>query len=262
MSTSRPEPPQQRLPLLPVRIRRVIGGHGEELIGTTVYCRLHETSVAVTECEACDHFHALHFDAATRTTSVACHCEPEPPGPSAEAAHRDAHRGPVDPETPLSDIMTKTVICVGPETPLDDVLNLLMLHSISGVPVVDSQGHAVGFVSRADLLRAAQERGDTAEMRVVTARPRDSDPLGVEPGSHVYEPVSVTAGEVMSPVVLALHESSNIAQGAAIMAFEGVHRLPILGDHGEVVGIVSALDILRWLGRRSGYLIPSPHHHA
>jgi CBS domain-containing protein len=40
------------------------------------------------------------------------------------------------------------------------------------------------------------------------------------------------------------------------MAFEGVHRLPVVSDGGEVVGILSALDVLRWFGRRAGYLIP------
>ena len=61
----------------------------------------------------------------------------------------------------------------------------------------------------------------------------------------------------MSPVVLSVHESCNIGQAAALMAFEGVHRLPVVGDLGEVVGILSSLDVLRWFGRRSGYLIPN-----
>lgn len=244
------------LPHLPVRNRRVIGGSGEELVGTSVYCPIQEKSSAVPECEKCERFHALHFDVETRTTSVVGRCEAAAPTPAEEAALRDAVGGIPDPRTPLADIMTRTVICVRTDTGLDEVLDLLVRHSIGGMPVVDAQGHALGIISRADLLRAQHERGDTEEMRAVTARPHDSDPPGVERGSHLLEPSSITAGDVMSQVVLALHESSNIGQAASLMAFEGVHRLPVVADGGEVVGILSALDVLRWFGRRSGYLIP------
>jgi CBS-domain-containing membrane protein len=37
------------------------------------------------------------------------------------------------------------------------------------------------------------------------------------------------------------------------MAAEGVHHLPVIGDHGRVVGLVSTLDVTRWLARQSGY---------
>jgi signal-transduction protein with cAMP-binding, CBS, and nucleotidyltransferase domain len=40
------------------------------------------------------------------------------------------------------------------------------------------------------------------------------------------------------------------------MAFEGIHRLPVVGASDQVVGLVSSLDVLRWLAQRSGYLVP------
>jgi CBS domain-containing protein len=93
----------------------------------------------------------------------------------------------------------------------------------------------------------------------VSARPTERDRLDLEPGLRVYEPAPLTAGDVMSPVAFSLPESSNIGQAAALMAFEAVHGLPVVADAGEVVGIVSALDILRWFGQCSGYLIPPVH---
>jgi CBS domain-containing protein len=221
-----------------------------------VYCPIVEKSVAVAKCEACARFHALHFDAETRATSVTCACNDATPGPAEEAALRDAVGGPLDPLTPLADIMTKTVVCVRPDTSLDEVLELLGRHAFGGMPVVDEAGRAVGIVSRADVLRAHRERGDTEEMRLISARPQERDRLDLEPGIHIYEPAPLTARDVMSPVVLSLHESCNIGQAAALMAFEGVHRLPVVADDGEVVGILSSLDVLRWFGRRSSYLIP------
>jgi CBS domain-containing protein len=171
-------------------------------------------------------------------------------------ARREATAHAPDPSTPIAEIMTQTVHCVRPETPLDEVLDLLVRHSISGVPVVDTCGRAVGIVSRADLLRARQEDGETSEMRPVTAMPRQHDGSDFGLGMYVLEPVSVTAEAVMTPVVLALPESANVGQAAALMAYEGVHRLPVVADGGEVVGILSAIDVLRWFGSLSGYFIP------
>lgn len=57
-------------------------------------------------------------------------------------------------------------------------------------------------------------------------------------------------------MVFTLPESASLSKAAALMAFEGVHRLPILSNDGKVVGILSALDVLRWLAKQQGYVVP------
>jgi hypothetical protein len=47
-----------------------------------------------------------------------------------------------------------------------------------------------------------------------------------------------------------------ITRAAAIMAFEGIHHLPVLGWSGSIVGMLSSLDVLRFIGQASGALIP------
>jgi CBS domain-containing protein len=123
--------------------------------------------------------------------------------------------------------------------------------------VVDAEGQLLGTVSRGDILRAEQESRDTEETRQVSAWPRARD-VALEAGMHVEETVPATALDVMSLGPLALNERSNIGQAASLMAFEGVHHVAVVADRGDVVGIVSALDILRWFGQHSGYLIPAP----
>lgn len=255
---------QPRFSRLTVRARHTLSADGEEAITSTVYCPVQERSVAVVECEACSRFHSLHFDPAARTTSVACHAEVAGVAPEEEAALRDAVGGPPDPATPLADIMTKEVVCVRADVGLDVVRQLMVERGFGGVPVVDADGKPVGIVSRADVLRAERETGEGEEGIRVTAQPKQRDDIGLGPGFHLYEPAKVTAGDVMSPLVLSLHESSNIGQASSLMAYEGVHRLPVISDDGRVVGILSSLDVLRWFGRRSGYLIPpnNPRKHG
>lgn len=45
-----------------------------------------------------------------------------------------------------------------------------------------------------------------------------------------------------------------IARVAALMAWEGIHRLPVCGPAGDVIGIVSTRDVARWVARVTGQL--------
>lgn len=239
----------------PIRSARIVGDDGEESVVATVYCPLKERSATVPECEACHRFHALHFDAVARTTSVVCHSGPASRGEERADPPRGVG-GPVNPEMPLANIMTRDVVCVRPEITVDEISALLVRHGISGMPVVDAEGRPIGMVSRADVLRAAQERGDTGESERLTLRRDEVPPLDMDQGFHVVEPVKTTARDIMTPVVVQMHESASIRQAASLMAYEGIHRLPVTSDDGKVVGILSSLDVLRWLGRCCGYLIP------
>jgi CBS-domain-containing membrane protein len=55
-----------------------------------------------------------------------------------------------------SDVMQREVITVTPGTRVDEALRLMARHHISGLPVVDETGAAVGMLSEGDLLRRAE----------------------------------------------------------------------------------------------------------
>ena len=66
-------------------------------------------------------------------------------------------------ERTARDLMTAPIVSVGEETKIGEIARLLAAHRIKRVPVV-RDGHLVGIVSRADLLRALEAapagRGD------------------------------------------------------------------------------------------------------
>jgi len=121
--------------------------------------------------------------------------------------------------------MTKDVILVGPELRVEDLQELLLAKNISGVPVVDDAGKPIGMVSKTDLLG----RKGTLD--------------------------GVKVADIMMRTAFCLSENESIAKAAGLMAFEGVHRVPVVGARGSVVGVVSPLDIMRWLARQNGYPI-------
>jgi predicted transcriptional regulator len=142
-----------------------------------------------------------------------------------EAEAVKAPRKPAD-LTPVSEIMSKDVIAVRPEVGVDDLEELLLASGISGAPVVDDLGKPIGIVSKTDLIH------------------RKNAPSG---GGKVRD--------VMMRTAFCLSENESIARAAGLMAYEGVHRVPVVGARGMVVGVVSPLDVMRWLARQYGYPI-------
>lgn len=54
----------------------------------------------------------------------------------------------------VSDVMRKEVVTVSPEASLWEAASLIERHGVRRLPVVDNEGHLVGIVARADLVRS------------------------------------------------------------------------------------------------------------
>ena len=152
----------------------------------------------------------------------------------------------------VATIMSRTTYCVRPEVSIETLASLLLDHRMSGVPVVDDKGLPVGVVSKTDLLRHLHERGDTPESNE-TRPPADVAALG--PGFHATRVDSTTVADIMMPVVFAVEQDVRIVEAAALMAGEGVHRLAVVDDQLAVIGIVSTLDVVRWVAEQAGYSV-------
>jgi CBS domain-containing protein len=151
------------------------------------------------------------------------------PTGSKQPSATSASRGSSPAETAVSEVMTHQVICVAPDVTLEALLALMIERAISGVPVVNERGLPIGIVSKTDLVRHRYENGNT------------------EPADEI------TVSDLMLPIAHTLLESAPLSHAAALMAWEGVHRLPICSEEGDVVGILSALDVVRWMSQKEGY---------
>jgi CBS domain-containing protein len=154
--------------------------------------------------------------------------------------------GSAEPEARLNasiaEVMSKNVISVSPSLSLSELILLLVDHGISGCPVVDQNGRPIGVVSKTDLLHESYEDADQGE----NARP------------FAYSS-SMTVGQVMNSPAVTLSTKATVADAARLMTVENVHRIPVVSDTGVVIGIVGALDILRWLSFGRGP-VPAAKH--
>jgi CBS domain-containing protein len=64
----------------------------------------------------------------------------------------------------------------------------------------------------------------------------------------------------MSPVPITVAASDSIGEAAARMAKHGLHRVPVLGADGKLNGMLSAIDVMRWLAHSDGFSLPGDTH--
>ncbi len=161
--------------------------------------------------------------------------------------------------TPVSAVMRREFVCAREDVSVESLAAALLDRGLSAAPVIDGRGRPVGYVSTSDLLRAFCEAGDAAEWQVEGPLSRgdaSGDRLELGAGFHAEPPARGTAAEVMTPFAFAVDENASLARAAALMAFERVHQVPVVSRSGRVVGVATAVDVLRWLAQQHGYLVP------
>ena len=207
-----------------------------------VECPRHEQAVPLEHCLKCDESHGLQL---VGDNSLFLECELEPD--DGKRDRRSAAR------VPLSDVMTRDVVSVPPATSIETVVWLLLHRGFGGAPVVDETRGLVGIVTATDLLRAQME-GEPPGWSSDTVAGHEV--LDEAPEVTVRTLSGLTAADVMTPVVHTLPERAPIAVAAALMVDGRVHRIPIVSreDPTVVVGLVSSIDLMRWLARSAGYM--------
>jgi len=222
---------------LPITRRRIMSTHGV-FEREMVLCPSREQMVEAKRCEKCLNGGTVEEEGGV---PVAIHCRMTKRVSRRTTFERKLATMLGD-HTRISTIMTASVLCLTSDVSVDAAAAMLMEANVSGAPVVDAEGMPVGVVSRTDLLRERLERGDVVE---------SSAPLPDElrSGFHLdgASASTATVGEVMTPIAFTLVQTESLSTAAALMATEGVHRLPIVDDDGHVVGILSTLDVMRWL---------------
>ncbi len=132
---------------------------------------------------------------------------------------------------PVTAIMTRDVMCVRADFPAEQVIDLIVDNYIGCLPVIDEDGCPIGMITKRDLVEPFASQ--------VRLRRVPSD-----------EPA--TASMIMLPIALSLDEHATVLQAAAAMARQDMHHIVVVSPKGRVVGVVSSLDIVRWLVRNDG----------
>src|SRR5688572_26599359 len=137
-----------------------------------------------------------------------------------------------------ADLMTTNPQSLRQDATVAEAAAFLSTRGFSAAPVIDEAGRPVGVVSRTDLLH---HHGQKA-VRLLAA-PLGRGDGGSEPGDAA--PVL----DVMTPAVFCVHTDTPAAKVVDKMLALNVRRLFVVDGAGVLVGVVSAFDVLRGLGR-------------
>ena len=177
----------------------------------------------------------------------------------------------------IREIMTPNVVTLGPDDTLRDAIGVLDAERISGAPVV-ARGELLGVLSTSDILTfeaanpGVPTEDDTRvqDPEVGTDEPRKDETHPVSAyftdiwdnaGADVLERMRTTASpewdvlnehvvsEAMSSGVRSVQAQASLADAAAYMLDERIHRVLVL-DGDRLVGVVAAIDFLQAIAGR------------
>lgn len=126
----------------------------------------------------------------------------------------------------VRDVMATDLLLVTVGTPLPEAAAMLAEWRISGAPVVSRSGKPIGIVSRGDIL--------------------DPRHQGV---AHAVE-------DVMTRVLYAVRPGDTLVSAARLMTAEHIHRVLVADEDGRLVGLVSAMDVVRVVAESESHDAP------
>jgi len=129
----------------------------------------------------------------------------------------------------VNEYMTRLVISVRPHTGIREAFFKMKENHIRHLPVVDANNKLIGIISDRELRRPdwVDESRDIA---------------------HVYYlEDELSVGDVMIKNVLVLHTYDTLRKAVRLLLGNNIGAAPVLDKTGTLVGLLSAVDLLRAL---------------
>jgi CBS domain-containing protein len=202
----------------PLHLQTVVDTIGET-VKPFVHCPRSDEPLSALACVGCRHMRDIEWDPEEGGTVTCAVDDAAPP------VDPRADLGEVAARTPIHTIAASVTTCVRQDLTIRELREALARRGARNAVVVDADGKPVGLVSATDLTLAA-DFGRVADM--------------------------------MTRVVHALPDDAPVGYAIALMAFEDVSVVPVVAEDGTLVGSCHALDVMRWIASRLGYVVPGP----
>jgi len=146
------------------------------------------------------------------------------------------------------DVMSRPVRKLTYETLVPDAAAFLLRHGISGAPIIGSHGRPVGVFTLHDLARAVQTRLLPHASSDRTLEKREPPPKRAEPPLEGLEKSPV--GTLMTPGLFTVFPESTLDEIVRSMASQKIHRLFVISEKGDLEGVITSMDVLKWIDRK------------
>ena len=131
-----------------------------------------------------------------------------------------------------------------------DAAEFLRRWAISGAPVFDVHGRPVGVFSLRDLAGHVANRVE--DLPVIDARTERARKTGefipTGRGYHFEGIDDARVSDFMTPELLCVDPDAPVLDAVRMMRRHSIHRIFVRRGSGPLVGVMTTMDILRWVG--------------
>jgi len=134
----------------------------------------------------------------------------------------------------VSSYMTRQVLSIPPDMGIREAFFKMKENSIRHLPIIDETNKLIGIISDRELRRPnwVDEANDI---------------------SHIYYlDNSMLVSDVMITTVHVLHTYDTLKKAVSILLDKNIGAAPVLDKNGDLVGMLSAIDLLRALQESIG----------
>jgi len=160
---------------------------------------------------------------------------------------------------PLVQVLTREPKFVTPRTPIADAIAVMVNNHINDLPVL-SERKLLGIITSTDILKlfirldmirklCREKQQEKSGRHFVDLLCGDSDGLISE-----FSSVLRTVEDIMTEEVVSLKGDKSISAAIEVMQEGKFRHLPIVGDQGKLIGVVSDKDVLQYLPSQRGRL--------
>jgi len=140
----------------------------------------------------------------------------------------------------VADVMTTNVVAVRRYASFKEIAARLRDLRVSAFPVLDDDGAVLGVVSETDLIaKEARPAGDEGH----------PGPFRLRHRRELEKAAATTAADLMTEPPVTIGPYDLVSDAAHLMYDHKVSHLPVVGQHGELLGIISRADVLSVFGR-------------
>lgn len=147
------------------------------------------------------------------------------------------------------DLMTSPVKALPYDTPVGEAAKLLNRWKVTGAPVLDLEGRPLGVFTLKDLARYVQNEL-TKLPAIDPGVERELETRGHVPEGEEFRGFEQTpVTEFMTLGVATVFPESTFEEVARTMGSLGIHRVFVMTEAGTLVGVITTMDVLKWIDR-------------
>lgn len=145
------------------------------------------------------------------------------------------------------DLMSRPVRRLTTAASARDAAEFLLRWGISGAPVEDEHGRWVGVFSLSDLARHVQDQlvkqptDDPKRERTLETREE------VPPRVAVRGFEDRRVGDLMTGGLYSVFPEATLEEIVRTLSVQKVHRLFVITDKGTIEGVITTMDVLKWM---------------